>query len=1026
MKRFLLSLVLVFLSINNFFAQRDTEHWIAPFYSSAGTYTQSVYLSTDSVVPFDVTVTSNGLPLPAPAVSTITISKNNPGVLTIPASVIATSLAAEAFNVINKGIYLTGTKPFYCTLRMTSGTAHAEIVTSKGKAGLGKEFYVASTPSTASKSFTAGVLATENNTVVTATWNGAITFFGGAPATSTHTFTLNKGESFIFAGSTLNNGSFTGAKIVSDKPITLTNGNINGNFGANTSSGEDAILDQSVPVERLGSTFAMVRTRSTDADLEGGIVVATENNTQIFLNGAATPVTTINQGQWYRIQGDQYIAQGTDGHANMLVTASKNIYLYQLVSVNNISNTGGFNYIPPLNCFLPRKIDEIGMVNHMPLPNPTPNDMVIKLNILTETGAAVTVNGIAPTAAQGPYPLTGNANWVTYALEGVVGNITIVSNKAVTAGINGGLGTAGYGGYFAGFSSIPVIAKQTGECIPGIILEVDDSYETYQWNLNGAPIPGATANTYTPAVAGNYTVTVTVGTCTPVTTPIYKVFTCLTQTEQDIFICGTKVITPTFTNSTQVPVPGTVTIITQPVNGTATLNPATGVITYIPNPGLPPGQQDVIVYRFCGNAPEFVDCEEITLNLTLVPLVLTDRTIKACQYAGKGFFDLTTANVTDNTIPTTKKFYPTLANLNANTNQISNPTNYFSGPGSVYVQVTTAEGCIGNAKITLDFHPTPVVNDDTLTVCFIQDNETKGEFDLTSAVVTAEAPVTKAFYPTFTDASNGTNIIAGNVTSYVSGEATVFVRVYNSHGCYAIAKIHLKVTPPKRSPLLVDKYICIDDRTILDAGPGYTSYKWSNGATTQSIQGVAVGDYWVILESDGCLVKQFVSVKKVVEPVITSIEISNNTATVMVSGGTAPYKYAVDGTTTWQDSNVFTNLSRGQHTFYVKDAYDCAPVSVEVTVPNLVNAITPNGDNVNDYIDYTELSYKQNLVFVIYDRYGNKIFTGDKFNNYKWDGTHYDKKILTGTYWYHISWNEPNETKTPIKYTGWILVKNRE
>jgi hypothetical protein len=40
------------------------------------------------------------------------------------------------------------------------------------------------------------------------------------------------------------------------------------------------------------------------------------------------------------------------------------------------------------------------------------------------------------------------------------------------------------------------------------------------------------------------------------------------------------------------------------------------------------------------------------------------------------------------------------------------------------------------------------------------------------------------------------------------------------------------------------------------------------------------------------------------------------------------------------------------------------------------------------------------------------------------DGKHYDKKLVTGTYWYHINWNEPNKEKTPIKYTGWILVKN--
>lgn len=1038
MKRFLLSLVLVFLTFNSLFAQRDTEHWIAPFYASSST-TQAIYLSTDSVTPFDVTITSNSSTAPGNVVGVVSISKGNPKVFTIPPANISVNTAANAFNVINRGLYLKAIKPFFCTLRLVSGTTHGEILTSKGKAGTGKEFYVVATPSTATSSnFTAGVMATEDNTVVTTTWNAAVTFIGGAPATTTNTFTLNKGESFVYAGLAgaggQNINNFIGAKIIANKPITLTNGNVNGNFGNVTSGGSDIILDQSVPVERLGSTFAMVRTRSSSADMEGGIIVATENNTQVFLNGSGTSVATLNQGQMYRISGNDYVAQGTSGHFNMFVTTSKNVYLYQLVSILNQDETGGFNYIPPLNCFLPRKIDELPKIDEMPTGTggtsvvPFPTQQNIKLNIITEAGATVTytTNGsapITPTAAQGPFPLNGSTAWVTYGLELMSGNLTIVSNKAVTAGINGGYSTSGYGGYFAGFSSIPVIAKQTGECIPGIILEVDDGYDSYQWFLNNAPIAGATSHTITPAVGGNYTVKVTMGTCPPVTTPIYKVFTCLGQTTQTINICGTKAIVPTFTSSTQIPAPGTVVIITQPTKGTATLNPSTGVITYVPNAGyIGP---DKIVYKFCGNATEFVDCEQITLNLNVVPFVLTDRTIKACQYAGKGFFDLTTANVTDNAVPTTKKFYPTLADLNANTNQITNPTNYFSGLGSVYVRVLTAEGCVGNAKITLDFFPTPVVKEATLTECFIENNETKGRFNLVNANITAEAPVTKKFYPTSTDASNGTNEIVG-VDAYISGNGSVYARVFNSNGCYAIAKINLKVTAPKRSPLLVDKYICIDDRTTLDAGPGYQSYRWSTGATTQSIAGVAVGDYWVILQDSGCSVKQLVSVKKAQDPVITSIEIANNTATVIVTGGIAPYQFSVDGVTAWQDSNIFTNLTRGQHTFYVKDSFNCNPISVEVTVPNLVNAITPNGDNVNDYIDYRELAYKDNLIFVIYDRYGNKIFTGDKSNNYRWDGTHSNKKIVTGTYWYHINWTEPNMLKTPIKYTGWILVKNRE
>jgi gliding motility-associated-like protein len=35
--------------------------------------------------------------------------------------------------------------------------------------------------------------------------------------------------------------------------------------------------------------------------------------------------------------------------------------------------------------------------------------------------------------------------------------------------------------------------------------------------------------------------------------------------------------------------------------------------------------------------------------------------------------------------------------------------------------------------------------------------------------------------------------------------------------------------------------------------------------------------------------------------------------------------------------------------------------------------ITPNGDGVNDVVDYSAIADKQNLVLTIFDRYGTKI-----------------------------------------------------
>jgi len=426
------------------------------------------------------------------------------------------------------------------------------------------------------------------------------------------------------------------------------------------------------------------------------------------------------------------------------------------------------------------------------------------------------------------------------------------------------------------------------------------------------------------------------------------------------------------------------------------------------------------------NAGILCDNPDGQIQLSLSPFTATNRTISECNNnnATTATFNLTTANVS--AVPgITKKYFRTMADLNAGTNEITNPTAFISAPTIVYVKVTTPQGCTGTAQITLNFLPLPVVTDATLQSCSIQATPTFGLFDLTSANITTEAGITKKFYTSLANALAGTNEIP-NPTLFVSTSTDVYVKVTATVStCFIIKKITLKVIPPVKSAVLKDKIICIDDRTTLDAGAGFDGYEWSTGATTQTIQGIPVGSYWVKLKTGNCYVTQMVSVKASSNPVIESLDITNNTITVNVNGGTAPYQYSLNGIK-WQDSNVFTGLPRGENKIFVKDAYNCEPIEVQITVPNLLNAITPNGDNVNDYIDYTALAYKKNLVFTVYDRYGNKKFEADKMRNFKWDGTSSGKKIPTGTYWFSITWNENDKNNTLTKYNGWVLVKNRE
>jgi len=941
--------LLTILTLNTAYAQRDTDHWFAPMMkrNTNATEQQGLYFSTDSVTPFPIEIYSNNT-----LIGTVTVSKGNPQVFNVPFQNMMTTSEADLFKPVKMGLYTKGTKPYFVTFRFSS-VNHAEILTSKGKAGIGKIFYVATAPITDANpngiNFTTGILATEDNTTITVSgYSPNVIFANNMTGTTnpTMTFTLNKGQSYIIEGDgTLaqNRKGFIGAKITADKPVSVTNGNFNGQFTLTPNSflgfGTDIIMDQSVPVDRLGNEFVLVKGNANISErMEDALIIATEDNTQVFINNATTPAVTLDEGQSYRVNevsNTNYINQGNN-HYNMYIRTTKNVYVYQLLAgvANDIqAATGGFNYIPPLNCFLPRKIDEIGMINILP-----PSTNTVKLNILTETGATIMVNGNPPAAAQGPYPVSGTSNWVSYSIPNITGNVTVTSNKAVTAGIAGGSGAVGYGGYFAGFSSIPVIAKQAGDCIPGIILEVDDSFDTYQWYKENVPVPGANTNTYTPTQSGNYSVRITIGSCPPVETPVYKVYTCLTNTTVNETMCdGVKQIIPTFTNSTQTVVPATVKIITPPTNGTATIDPTTGFISYSPNSNYQ--GPETIVYQFCGNNPDFTDCEKVTLNITV--------------------------------------------------------------------------------------SEKPKVNDTSIRTCFLESNIATGLFNLTNVNVTTATNITKKYYPSLADAHAGTNEILTPV-NYIAPNGVVYVKVINGNGCYNVAIITLIVMPPVKSDILSDKTICMESKTTLDAGPGFKSYEWSTGATTQTIKDVGVGTYWVKLKTGECTVTQTVKVYSSENPVISNIDISNNTITLNVTGGTPPYKYSIDNIN-WQDSNVFTNVTRGNASVYVKDDNNCDPVKVDITIPNLINVITPNEDGINDVIDYSSLAVKNNLIINIFDRYGNKIFQADKTNGYKWNGT-FDggKRAPTATYWYQISWNEPNNKQTIVKFTGWILVKNRE
>ncbi|WP_027381182.1 T9SS type B sorting domain-containing protein [Chryseobacterium daeguense] len=805
----ILSFLFIFYFFTSTFAQLDREHWFAPMVDRTGNPNpfQKLYLSTNRTTPFPVSIYNNNT-----LIATVNISKGNPQKVDILRNYIITTLQADLFTPTTKGLYVKAEFPFYANLRF-SVYNHAEIITSKGIPSTGKLFYSAHAPISVSNpilNFMTSVLATEDNTEVTITgYKPTVQFSNGTTGATTPsiTFTLNKGQSYIIDGSGSNTGNFDGfigSKITATKPINVTNGNFNGQYAGNFPGSSDILMDQAVPVDRLGNEFALVKGNGNiGANMEGAVVIATENNTEIRVNNELTPVATLNTGEYFRIPESKFQLQGS-GHYNLYIKTTKNAYVYQILAGNtnvggSVVATGGFNFIPALNCYLPKQINELGLIDeNFVHSNGNPTGILnipTKLNLITEKGAVVTVNGSVPPATTGPFNMTGTNNWVTYGIPNTTGTITIVSSKAIMAGINAGSDAVGYGGFFAGFPTQPVILKSGGDCIPGIVLTVDPIiYDSYQWYNNGTPIPGATGTSITPTAPGYYTCSVTMGSCAPLVTEQFKVLNCTKQTAAAYDVCNTKIITPTFTSSTQTPVVSTVAILTAPTLGTAIVNPTTGVITYnVTTPGTT--GTDTFTYTFCGNNPDFPDCETVTVTVSLQVLTVNNATLSACNNngSGQGTFNLTTANVTSNS-PVTITYYTTLLNAQNETpgTAISSPTAYNAANGTIiYAVIKNDIGCKEIVQITLNLFPYAEVTTNYSGV--FCDENVDGVVnvtlsDITPIVLTNPTYFTGVrYYANLADANAGNANTLPNNWTYTA-TTTIYIRVDSPDGCPPVIK----------------------------------------------------------------------------------------------------------------------------------------------------------------------------------------------------------------------------------------------
>ncbi|NBC81877.1 MAG: tandem-95 repeat protein [Bacteroidetes bacterium] len=518
--RLLLLLGFAFIGINSI-AQIDTIHYLPPLYytgNNGGDYDDHyALLSTFETTPFTVTVSTRDNSYN----QSFTISKNAPARIFLGNKFNAEGLIgpADKNTVLNdEGLIFSGPKGFFVNITHLTNI-QAAILTSKGSVGFGKNFYSGhmftnmegnnhNNNRNRRRSHFISFMATENNTYVTVE-NPNFTF--DDKGSNSFTVVLQEGQSYVITRDFHQSGltdvtvnHINGTNITSNKPIAVNSGSWT---AGNNNSLRDIGVDQIVPIEIVGTEYIVMRGEGSN-NTERVIVVSTEDNNDIYLNGSGSAYGTMsNAGDYIVIPENQYNANDI-----LYIESDKPVYVYQSLAGSTSDATTGMMFIPRLSCNASKSV-QISYADFLGNPD---------LKLVTQAGSVVTING---NTISGAISIPGNSYWEAYTVTqselsgynpGADWNFTVVSTGALNAGLTIESGAIGAGGFYSGFGTVPeisfnpVLAAQ-GLCAGNTELTAK-GYSTYTWYKDGVEVAGESDSVYIPTGPGRYKV-VGVTTC---------------------------------------------------------------------------------------------------------------------------------------------------------------------------------------------------------------------------------------------------------------------------------------------------------------------------------------------------------------------------------------------------------------------------------------------------------------------------------------------------------------------------------
>lgn len=361
----------------------------------------------------------------------------------------------------------------------------------------------------------------------------------------------------------------------------------------------------------------------------------------------------------------------------------------------------------------------------------------------------------------------------------------------------------------------------------------------------------------------------------------------------------------------------------------------------------------------------------------------------------------------------------------SNTSSLENPTHIFTSAGvfpvTLTIQTASSSKTYTRNVTILD---TPIANQpQNLISCSQNAFSSFTLSDNTPEILGSQSAssYSVSYFLSYDDAFDNENSLPNSYTN-ISNPQTIYARIQpvSSDQCFDITNFNLVVN--SNPSLLPDgqEFYCLNDfpNTItLSAGSLNPSsgldYLWSTGETTESIEINSSGIYTItVTDVYGCSSTRTITVTdSEIAAVNYTIEgnIGNNSV-IINAVGSGSYVYALDNQFgTYQTSNVFQNITPGQHIIYVKDENECGISFATFSIIGYPNFFTPNGDGTNDSWNITG-SFQILKDLKIFDRFGKLLYYHKPYS-LGWDGTYNGLEMPATDYWFSAKLIDGREFK---------------